>query len=849
MLNRNINRWASQSANGIVKLIGIFLLVFSIISIVQGIYGLRVSFREGRFGFTYEPLEKEKGIRITGVVKGFPAEKAGLQPGDLVLLADGEPLGTQKEINTWGDAVAGTEIILTVRRGDQTIEMHLTRKLMPMLDRAVRVLFLLVLPTLILAYVLVGLWGVFKYPSFITNLIALVCFFFGGMISGTFITTASSPITNIFDYYQVKDIISSVCTILAPVAWLFLFIHFPQKAPIYKKHKKLTLSLILITPLVIMALNVLKPGFMEKHKMILTLINFIYISGFIILGIIIVAKGARKEKNMLKKRQYQLILFGIKYGSLAIFVGVCCLYLYWFWMENWGDYFGWLTFLIFLITQVISLILPFTFLNSFFQEKILETETALKRKLRYIAATSALFFLYLLAAFFLNSWIVSQFQITDPSFIVLVVLVLSLTFAPIHNRILRWLEEKLYPEKTRYKTSLKQLIHKMSGYIEESQILENLSRWISETMGISPIYALSIERIQLMKIPLKINSSRSVLAKVKDGSSFFWDEISSDTPDLIDEEEKKWALQKGISITVPMISRGEPVGILSIGKKKNREDFTGDDLEIFQEAAYHTAIAIQNIKLQAENLEKKRFEKELEVARNIQNQLMPHRIPTIKGMEIHGENKPCYEVGGDYFDIIPLNEHKTILVIGDVSGKGAGAAILMSNLQASLRMAISLSLSLPEILYKINNILYENSLPSQFITFFIGLWDNRSKNLEYINAGHNAPIIIESNNRIKRLLPTGIGLAIKEKQTYEYKKVQLNTDDVLIIYTDGIEEFFNHRLEAFGIERMIKTCKENKHLHPKEIIHQLFKELKDFAEGKESYHCDDLTIIAAKKTD
>ena len=498
---------------------------------------------------------------------------------------------------------------------------------------------------------------------------------------------------------------------------------------------------------------------------------------------------------------------------------------------------------------MVGLIVPFTFLNSFFQNKILETESALRRRLRYLGATSALFFIYLLAAFFIANWIITGFQLTDPSFIVLTVLVLSLTFSPLQNRILRWLEERLYPEKTKYKNSLKELIKRMSSFIEESQILENLSRWISETMGVYPIYAISIDRITMTNLPLKLHSPRSVLAKTKNGANFFWDEIPEEASDIIEEEEKTWALQKGISITVPMISRGEQVGILSIGKKKNNEDFNGDDLEIFQDAAQHTALAIQNIKLQSEHLEKKRLDKELEVARNIQTQLMPRQIPGIEGLQVHGENKPCFEVGGDYFDIIAMDEQKTALVIADVSGKGAGAALLMSNLQASLRMAISVALPLKDIVYKINNIIFENSLPSQFITFFIGVWDHRSKNLRYLNAGHNPPFVLRTNNRITKLSTTGIALGLKENQSYECREISLATNEILVIYTDGIEEFFNYQLEAFGVDRMIKTVKENKRLHPKEIIQKLFTELKNFAGGKEAYHCDDLTIIAAKRID
>jgi sigma-B regulation protein RsbU (phosphoserine phosphatase) len=640
-----------------------------------------------------------------------------------------------------------------------------------------------------------------------------------------------------------------ICSLLAPSFWLFLFVNFPQKADFYKKHKYPVTFLIFLLPAAIMAFVLIFPEVFRNNYLPAMVVFSVLEVTYIVSGIIVLSKGAKKEKNILKKRQYHLIKFGIKYGALAILLGFGCLYSYWFWLTGFPVYVGWMVFFIFLVTQVVGLIVPFTFLNSFFQNKILETESALRRRLRYLGATSGLFFIYLLAAFFIGNWIIAGFKLTDTSFIVLIVLVLSLTFSPLKNKVLRWLDEKLYPEKNKYKSSLKELIKRMSSFIEESQILENLSRWISETMGVNPIYAISIDGITVTNLPLKIHSPRSVLAKTKDGTNFYWDEIPEEDSDIIEEEEKRWALQTGISITVPMISRGEQVGILSIGKKKNNEDFNGDDLEIFHEAAQHTALALQNIKLQSEHLEKKRLDKELEVARNIQTQLMPRQIPGIEGLQVHGEYKPCFEVGGDYFDVIPIDEQKTALVIADVSGKGAGAALLMSNLQASLRMAISVALPLKEIVYKINNIIFENSLPSQFITFFIGVWDQQSKSLLYINAGHNPPFILRTNNRIKKLSTTGIALGIKENQAYKCQSTNLTTNEILVIYTDGIEEFFNHQLEAFGVERMIHTFKENKRLHPKEIIQKLFNELKDFAGGKEAYHCDDLTIIVAKRID
>lgn len=834
----------TKSSNFIVKIIGILLFVFALVSIVQGIYGLRVGFREGRFGINYRLHQDKKSLLVTGVVKDSPAESAGLKTNDRILFLNRKTINEENAHTVWGESVAGSRMIITIQRGDQELELEMTRRLMPLIDRVLIVLYLLILPLLMLAYVLVGIWGIFKHPSFITKLIALVCYFFGCMIASITISIVKSPLTEYLYYYQIKGVISGVSFFMAPAFWLFLFVNFPKKIDFCKKHKYLTILLIFSFPVAAMVFGLIKPDLFQDFPFMLYLYT-VFLFSYIFYGIIILSKGAKKEKTVLMKRQYQLILFGIKYGALAIALGFFSLIIYLMFMKTWADYFFWLSFIIFLVTQVIGLILPFTFLNSFFRNKILETESALRRKLRHIASTFVLFFIYLVAAFFIGNWIISKYKLTDPSFIVLLVLVLSLTFAPINSRVLRWLEQKLYPEKTKYKSSLKELIKRMSGFIEESQILDSLSRWISDTMGIYPIVAVSMDGIGQVNIPLKLQSRNSVLTKIKDGSNFFWDEILDITDTNIEEDEKKWAMGTGISITVPMMSRGEQVGLLNIGKKRNNEDFSGDDLEIFQEAAYHTALTIQNIKLQAIHLEKKRLDKELEVAREIQTHLMPRQIPEVKGLQLFGEYRPCFEVGGDYFDIIPIDKNKTALVIADVSGKGAGAALLMSNLQASLKMAISVSLPLREIVYKINNMIFENSLSTQFITFFISLWDFKSKTLQYINAGHNPPLVIKANNKIRKLSPTGIGLGIQENQKYKDKKISLSVGDVLAIYTDGIEEFFNTNLEPFGIERMTQLFLENNAHHPSEIIRILFENLDEFSQDAPPH--DDLTIIVAKR--
>jgi serine phosphatase RsbU (regulator of sigma subunit) len=841
----------AQFGNRIVKFTGILILLFSIMSIIQGIYELQVSFNKGQFGFTYKTEEVNDSFIISYVHKDSAAEDAGLKAGDKVTLINGEPIGSMRGKMTFGNAVAGSQLTFRIIRNGKELDIKMTRKMLPFILRFLSVLYQLILPLLMLAYVMVGIWGIFKHASFVTNLIALVCFFLGALVvtSGSIDTAATSPLSTYLYYYYIQEILGLLSMALVPGLWLYLFANFPQRATFLDKHRILW-TLLIFAPPILLVSSILVVLSLKKHMILFSILYSILFGVYIFLGILLLSRGAKREQNVLKRRQYHLIGLGIRVGALALLIGYSTKIIYSYFLYTKAPYLEWVSLFIFLGCLVIGLILPFTFLNSFFKNKILETESALKRKLRHIAASFILFTFYMGFAFLIGSWLVARFQLTEPSLIIFIVLLLSLTFSPLHTRIMRWLEAKLYPEKIRYKIALQKMIKRISGFIEEKQVLESLHNWIAETMNIQPIYAITFDSIGaggILNIPLKLQSPKSVLSRVKDGSNFYWDEIAEEAGDIIDDDEKNWAKQRGISISIPMISSGEAVGLLNIGKKKNQEDFTGDDLEIFKEAAFHTAVALQKIKLQMVHLEKKRMDKELEVAREIQERLVPRQIPPVKGLLVEGHYQPCLEVGGDYFDIIPLDEELTLLVIADVSGKGAGAALLMSNLQASLHMALSLSVPLQELVFKINNLVMDNSLSSQFITFFAGVWDYKSQSFKYINAGHNPPIIVTNDGLIKRLETTGIGFGLKRDQDYGIKEIPLDIGDSLYIYTDGIEDLFNHRIEAFGVERLIRCFHQNRHKEPSEVIADLFNRLEAFTEGQEASYRDDLTIIAAKR--
>ena len=174
-------------------------------------------------------------------------------------------------------------------------------------------------------------------------------------------------------------------------------------------------------------------------------------------------------------------------------------------------------------------------------------------------------------------------------------------------------------------------------------------------------------------------------------------------------------------------------------------------------------------------------------------------------MEIAAASRFCLEVAGDYFDVIPLDDRQTVLAVGDVSGKGAGAALLMANLQASLRTAVGMGSALTDVVARVNDLIYRNTPPEQYITFFVGVYDAHTCALTYVNAGHNPPILVRSNGDTQRLDAGGVILGFLPGMHYEQDTVELAPGDMLVMYTDGVSEAMNANEEEFGEDRIFQS--------------------------------------------
>lgn len=301
----------------------------------------------------------------------------------------------------------------------------------------------------------------------------------------------------------------------------------------------------------------------------------------------------------------------------------------------------------------------------------------------------------------------------------------------------------------------------------------------------------------------------------------------------------------GLNVVVPMQLQNESKGMILLGEKLNKEEFSKTDFEFVASLANLAIISLENARLFKEAIEKQRLEDELLIAREIQKGLLPSVLPTIPGVDIAAINVSSKQVGGDYYDAIPLRDGRYVIAIGDVSGKGPPAALLMANLQATIRALVPLDLSLSELTGRVNDLMCQNTGGNRFVTFFWGYFDPTARALSYVNAGHNYPYLIHEDGSIHRLDKGGMILGVLQTTVpYEEEVVSLRPGDTLVLFTDGVSEAMTRDIEEYGERRLESALLRNAPRASFDIIEAVQADIQEHIKG--APQSDDITMMVLK---
>jgi len=235
----------------------------------------------------------------------------------------------------------------------------------------------------------------------------------------------------------------------------------------------------------------------------------------------------------------------------------------------------------------------------------------------------------------------------------------------------------------------------------------------------------------------------------------------------------------------------------------------------------------------------------MQIARQVQSRLLPQQAPSLPTLECAGKCIQTRAVGGDYYDFLDFGAGKLGLVLADISGKGISAALLMANLQANLRSQYALALEdLPRLLCSVNHLFYKNTENNHYATTFFAVYDDQSRILRYVNCGHNPPLLLRGNGDVERLEATATVLGLFEDWSCTVADRQLETGDVLVIYTDGISEAAaGEEAEEFGDKRLIAAVKAHPAKPADEMLEAIIAEVQGFGQGNQA---DDMTLIVAR---
>jgi sigma-B regulation protein RsbU (phosphoserine phosphatase) len=303
------------------------------------------------------------------------------------------------------------------------------------------------------------------------------------------------------------------------------------------------------------------------------------------------------------------------------------------------------------------------------------------------------------------------------------------------------------------------------------------------------------------------------------------------------------AVREGIvsMLSIGMRYKSRPVGVLRLYTQQE-QPFSQSQIDVLKAVAAQSAAAIENARLLADTAEAEALEKQVMMARDVQQRMMPHSPPAIAGIEFASIYVPCFELGGDFYDFIPLPDNNLGLAVADVSGKGVPASLIMASVRSSLRAHVDFIYYLYEVLQRINTMLFRDTRTGEFVTLFYGVLNTTTRRFTYCNAGH-PPGLLLRDGKLLELGSDNMVLGVDPAERYTQSVIDLQSNDVLLLYTDGLPDAMNFQQQSYGRERLINAFMGGGET-AEEVVQNVLWDMRKFVGLTK--RTDDVTMIAVK---
>jgi len=409
---------------------------------------------------------------------------------------------------------------------------------------------------------------------------------------------------------------------------------------------------------------------------------------------------------------------------------------------------------------------------------------------------------------------------------------------------------------------LLELSQKISRTLDLDEILQDLLRTLGSTMGYDAAGVFVLAR----SVPLPDASPTRVIAGMaqvgfddpqtddpmfREGKGIIGHVVRTGEPVRAPDVSRDPRYIAGRRTTrselaVPIVSNRGVIGALNV-ESDRLDAFSRGDAELLEFFASAAALSIEKALLHRQVLVNQRIEVQLKMARDVQAGLLPAGPPALPGYDIAAVNLPAWEIGGDYYDYLPLDAGKLGLVVADVSGKGIPAALIMATFRAAVRAEMRRRSSMGAVAEQLNRVLIETAEAPRFVTAVSGLLEMSTGRFSYVNCGHNPPLLLRRDGGSELLPPGGPVLGIMEQGRFDEGAIRLAPGDVLALYTDGVVEPADHNDAEFGVELLEKVVRSKMTASAEEILGGVIEATSAFT-GRERYE-DDFTLVVVKRHD
>jgi serine phosphatase RsbU (regulator of sigma subunit) len=634
--------------------------------------------------------------------------------------------------------------------------------------------------------------------------------------------------------------------------WLHLAFSFPFQSPTLKKRPWLALALCYAPPVMALSDRLFSIGG-SSDGVLSGLSGFASFAMFVqfIAGFWILWRKRKRAQNTIEKRQLKAVFLGAMLGPAIFIVPLLIIVVLAILFEgniHIPDTLA-IAGLLFLLCLAF-LPIPISLLYAFRKYRLMEVELRLRRGTRFAFTTGGLLIVFFALLYGITTLLLRTFALESGTAALAAGLVLALSFAPVQRRTQRLIEQKFFPERKRLRAMLDAVLASASTMPDHAALWISLESGLKQGLGVAAVIpALYDERTNTFRRPegetVQVDVDGDLAARLLERARpLFVDEMLATKNITLSDAEARYLTEHNATVLLPMVIHRRLTGFLILAFAPEQEDIAAEDLNVLSSVVSQVALQSENLRLLEENIEKRRLQEQLEMAREVQQRFLPQVLPDTPGLHVAARFHSSLEVAGDYYDVVPLTDGRTLLAVGDVAGKGAGAAMIMANVQASLRSMARAGVSLATIVSGVNDLLCVNTDAAQFVTFFAAIYSPADHSFTCINAGHNPPRVLRSDGTVIPLETGGICLGVLPGAVYQEETIGLATGDILIAFTDGVCEAMNAHDEEFGEDHIADVCLMQRTLEP-DVLADTVEHTVTLYHGS-GYFEDDFTLLIVK---